>query len=51
MKHAVLQATATGFDETFKVMVVMAIIGALMGLVLRRNRAAQAAQPAGMIAA
>jgi MFS family permease len=50
-KHAVLKATATGFDETFKVMVVMAIIGALMGLVLRRNRAAQAAQPAGMIAA
>ncbi|MDB5074591.1 MAG: family efflux transporter permease subunit [Chloroflexi bacterium] len=36
---------STAFSNTFKVMVAMAIIGALMGLVLRRNHAAQAAQP------
>jgi EmrB/QacA subfamily drug resistance transporter len=37
---------STAFSDTFKVMVVMAIVGALMGLLLRRNYAAQAAQPA-----
>jgi len=36
-------AMALSFDDTFRVMVVAAIIGAALGLLLRRNHAAQAA--------
>jgi hypothetical protein len=40
------KAAASAFSDTFKIVVVMAIAGTVMGLALRRNRAAQAAQPA-----
>jgi len=40
-----LHAGSAGFDDTFTAMVVLAVIGAAMGIVLRRNRAAQAAVP------
>lgn len=46
LQLAITKASAGGFDDTFKVMVVLAVIGAGMGVVLRRNHAAQAAQPA-----
>ncbi len=36
-------AMASSFDDTFRVIVVAAIVGAALGLVLRRNHAAQAA--------
>jgi EmrB/QacA subfamily drug resistance transporter len=38
---AVPAAMAHGFDDTYRVMIVGAIIGAVMGLTLRRNLAAQ----------
>ena len=37
-------AFVAAFQDTFKCMAVAAIIGAVMGLVLRRNRAAQRAE-------
>jgi hypothetical protein len=39
----VTRAMALAFDDTFRVMVVAAIVGAVIGLALRRNYAAQAA--------
>jgi EmrB/QacA subfamily drug resistance transporter len=41
LQAAIARASATSFDDTFKVMVVLAVIGAAMGVVLRRNHAAQ----------
>jgi len=44
LQHAlVAKAMALGFDDTFHVMIVAAIVGAVLGLLLRRNFAAQAA--------
>jgi len=39
----VTRAMALSFDDTFRVMVVAAAVGAVIGLALRRNHAAQAA--------
>ncbi len=39
----VTRAMALAFDDTFRVMVVAAVVGAVIGLALRRNHAAQAA--------
>ncbi len=39
----VTRAMALSFDDTFRVMVVAAVVGAVIGLALRRNHAAQAA--------
>ncbi len=50
----VTRAMALSFDDTFGVMVVAALIGAALGLLLRRNHAAQAAtepQPASAMEA
>jgi EmrB/QacA subfamily drug resistance transporter len=46
LQYATGKAAAASFSDTFKVVVVMAILGTVMGVVLRRNHAAQAAQPA-----
>ncbi len=46
LQYAMGRAAASAFSDTFKVVVVMAIVGTIMGIVLRRNHAAQAAQPA-----
>jgi MFS family permease len=35
-QHIQLQASVSGYDDTFKVVVVMAVVGTLMALVLRR---------------
>ncbi len=44
IQHAlVTKAMALGFDDTFHVMIVAAVAGAVLGLLLRRNYAAQAA--------
>ena len=44
LQHAlVARAMALGFDDTFHVMIGAAIVGAALGLLLRRNHAAQAA--------
>ncbi len=42
--HLTLVAFANAFDDTFLVATVVAAVGALLGLTLRRNYAAQAAQ-------
>lgn len=48
-KAALMQAMVGGFDDTFHVMIYIAIVGALLGLVLRRGKktgtAAQGAKP------
>jgi len=51
-RHAlVTRAMALGFDDTFHVMIVAAIAGAVLGILLRRNHAAQAAvQPEALLA-
>jgi EmrB/QacA subfamily drug resistance transporter len=46
MQAAIAQASVSAFNDTFKVLVIMAVAGTAMGVVLRRNVAAQAAQPA-----
>ncbi|GAC1429882.1 MAG: hypothetical protein NVSMB65_03400 [Chloroflexota bacterium] len=48
MQHALVAGALTlGFDDTFHLMVFVAVLGALLGLALRRNHEAQAALPAG----
>jgi hypothetical protein len=42
LHYAMGKAAASAFSGTFKVVVVMAIAGTVMGLVLRRNRARSA---------
>jgi MFS family permease len=44
IQHIKLVAAAQGFDDTFLVAMVLAAFGALLGLTLQRNHAAQAAQ-------
>jgi EmrB/QacA subfamily drug resistance transporter len=44
LQYAMGKATASAFSDTFKVLVAMAITGMVMGLILRHNRADQAAQ-------
>ncbi len=53
LQHEIVtKALALGFDDTFRVMVGAAIAGAVIGLTLRRNHAAQAvAEPVGLTAA
>lgn len=44
MQHDLVNAAmALGFDDTFHAMVVAAVVGAILGVALRRNHAAQAA--------
>ncbi len=48
----VSKALAFGFDDTFRAMVGAAIVGAIIGVALRRNRTAPAvAEPVGLTAA
>ncbi len=46
LQYASYRAAAASFSDTFKVAVVMAVVATVMGVVLRRNHAAQAARPA-----
>jgi len=50
LQHEIVtKALALGFDDTFRAMVGAAIVGAIIGVALRRNRTAQAvAEPVGL---
>ena len=45
VRQLMLAAFAKAFDDTFLIVVALSVVGTLLGLTLRRNYAAQAAQP------